>query len=112
MRGGKLDKYVQIQSSYNKVEEDGSFAPCWRTDASIWASIEPATGREVTTGDRRQADVTHVIKVRARKVRPNQRIQYGDRVFDIEAVRGIDDRDDTTTILARELVETEVPTDA
>jgi HK97 gp10 family phage protein/SPP1 family predicted phage head-tail adaptor len=59
-----------------------------------WSDIRPVSGREQVEGDQQQAMVTHKITLRYLEgLRPRFRITYRGRIFHIESVKNISERD-------------------
>jgi SPP1 family predicted phage head-tail adaptor len=92
MRAGKLRKRVVIQSKTPAQAADGQPVYTWGTYATVWASIEPATGREYLESTTQAQAVMHKVTIRYRDgITPEMRLAFTDResstrYFDIEAV--------------------------
>ena len=71
------------------VVYSGSYANPRLDLGEAFASIEPVSGREFLATSGEQAVVTHKIQMRARDdftLRPDDRVSYSSRVFDIIAI--------------------------
>ena len=103
VQGGKLDKRFTIQTSQWETTDDGGTERVWTATYTRWGSLTAASGTEGTTGDRRQAETSHIIKMRQIDLTPDQRLVYNGRVFEIVSVLGLERRDYITTLTVREL---------
>jgi SPP1 family predicted phage head-tail adaptor len=55
--------------------------------ATVWAAVEPLTGREFIEATQVQADVTFRIRIRYRSdIRPEMRVVEGSHTYQIESV--------------------------
>jgi len=87
MRAGKLRHRVTIQQQTKTQDSTGSVIPSWSALATVWAAIEPLSGRELFSASQVQSSVTTRIRIRARDgITPKMRVLHGSTVFDIEAV--------------------------
>ena len=87
---GKLNKRVIIQKLMaGSPERDSYGAPItsWCTVATVWAAIEPISGREFWAQQQVQNEVTIKVSIRyLAGIIPEMRVLYGDRVFIIKFV--------------------------
>jgi SPP1 family predicted phage head-tail adaptor len=89
VRAGPLRHRVQLQAPIVRVsDEDGEpIVERWQNVAKVWASIEPATGREWLASQEFRAQVTTRIRIRWRvDVTSAMRALHGATVYSIEAV--------------------------
>ena len=94
MRAGTLRHLVTIEQRSTTPDTYGEPAQTWTTlQANQPASIEPLSGRELVNAQAIQADVTHRLRMRyVAGVHTKHRIVFGARIFDIKAVRDVDER--------------------
>lgn len=86
MRAGRLRHLVTIQSRTEGSNAFNEPRPVWKHFATVYASIEPLSGREYFAAQQAQSDVTHRVVLRyIPGVTAKHRIVFGDRVFDIAA---------------------------
>lgn len=83
----------------------------WVMVAVVWAAIEPAQGREIFYGQIISPDVTHLVTIRwNRGLGPKSRLYFQDpqtglgRVFNIESVLNIDERNRKMVLSVKEQV--------
>lgn len=87
IKAGKLRHRLEIQARTATQDSFGDALTAWATVATRWASIEPQSGRETWRADQQQPDTSGVIKFRYfAGLRPRDRIVWGSRVFNVEAV--------------------------
>jgi len=64
LKAGHLDKRVAIEQNTPTTNDIGETVASWSTLATVWASIEPLTGREVLQAQQVQAESTVRIRIR------------------------------------------------
>ena len=102
---GKLRHLVKLQSSIDTMSDYGEETKTWVTIESIYASVEPLRGRELLEFDQMEAEISHRIIIRATdNATPSTRILWGSRIFDINVVRKIEEREIMMELFCKELV--------
>jgi len=87
VRGGTLNKRLQIDSRVENQDEVGEPIVTWTPFATVWAAIEPQRGREFTTEQQPHAQGDVRIRIRyLQGVEERMRASYGSTVYDIQAV--------------------------
>lgn len=87
MRLGPLRHRVTFQSRKTARDEYGQPVEGWDTVTTLWASIDPISGRELLTAQQVQTEVTHRIRCRYwTGLETSQRIVFGARYFDIKSL--------------------------
>lgn len=107
MQLGKLNKRVAIQAVTQTTDSAGGYTDSWATSATVWASIDPVSGRERFIYGQVTEPVTHRILMRynsAVTVTGKKRLLYGSRTFNIVQVRNLEEADVWLEILAIENV--------
>ena len=100
MRAGLLRNRVTIQTRSETTDDFGEIDFSWSNSATVWASVEPLSGREQAG-----ATVTHKITMRYKSgVNPKDRISFDSRTFEIESVRNYRERDISLELMCREEV--------
>jgi len=105
MRSGKLNHLVTIQSK-TEVNTVGQMIPTWGTLTTAWASIEPTGGNESEGNQKISATTSHKITIRYKSgisAKAN-RILWGTRVFDINAIMNTKESDEELILLCKEAV--------
>ena len=107
MPAGPLRHRIQIQSlveeldTYGEAPEQGQ----WTTDATVWGSVTPLRGREAFEAKQVSPEVSHRVRLRFREgVTSKNRLVHRSRVFGIEDVLNVDERNEFLEILAIEAI--------
>lgn len=86
MRLGPLRHRITLQSRPAGKDEFGQPLEGWQDIVTVWASVEPISGRELLAAQQVQGEITHRIRCRyVDGVTTAVRITFGTRVFDIQA---------------------------
>lgn len=108
LSAGDLNCRIKIQTPITGLDPYGSLVPGWHDLMTIWASIEPLTGRELESARQLLSEVTHQITVRynpaltdTRKV-AGYRAIYKERIFNIHATFNENENNVLITLLASE----------
>ncbi|MGB4101347.1 MAG: phage head closure protein [Alphaproteobacteria bacterium] len=100
---GAMRARVVIQRENPVATGGGGYAPGWSDVASLWAQMEPLSGREVLQGARLEARVTHRAIVRYRAdITAGMRLVYGTRLFRIHAALNLEERNHFIQLLLEE----------
>jgi SPP1 family predicted phage head-tail adaptor len=87
MKAGLLRQRITFQRRTSALNEYREAKDSWRTLVSVWASVEPISGREFFTAMQVQSDITTRIKCRYSSVvagiKTQDRILHGKTVYDI-----------------------------
>lgn len=87
MRLGPLRHRVTFQARKTGRDEYGQPVEGWDPVVTVWASVEPISGRELLSAQQVQAAVTHRIRCRYQTgLAASQRIVFGARYFDIQSL--------------------------
>jgi len=106
MRAGSLRKRVELQSQATTKDAIGGSVGAWSTVSTVWAGIRPLRGQERFSNNKESAEVSHEIKIRYYAgLTTAHRIKYGARLFDIQAILNIQERDADMLIMAVEQVQ-------
>ncbi|SRR6266852_3421193 len=105
VKAGQLRKRVRIQAlsptplNPPNPANEPDLINSWSDLATVWASIEPLSGRELAWAETLTADVTHKVTIRYYPgITPKMRFLYLDprtnlqRLFNIELVRDLEER--------------------
>ena len=93
MRAGQLNKRVSIERPGSAQSETGQVVDGWSTVATVWAAIQPLSGRELFAAQQLQARADLLVRIRyLAGVEPKMRVRFGARLLDIQAVRNLDER--------------------
>jgi len=105
MSPGQLDKRVSIQAIDDTSPKSASGQPqkVWVTEATRWARIKTAQGRELYRGQQVGASLTHEVTMRYYEgLTTAHRLLYGSRVFDINFIENQNERGEWHVLLCKE----------
>jgi SPP1 family predicted phage head-tail adaptor len=106
LTSGELTRRVTIQSPSDADDGGGGSERTWTTVATVWAKIEPGTGREFLAAQQLTPELSHLITIRWRSdVNAKCRAVYGAQVFAIEAVADIDTKHERLVLYSSQLQE-------
>ena len=92
MQSGRLNRRVTLQRKTAATDAYGAEVASWTDVATVWAAIEPLTGREFFASRQINAEITTRVVIRyLTGIVPAMRIVHGTRLYDILSV--IDPRD-------------------
>ncbi len=94
MRAGKMRHRIRIYLPSETQDSAGSIV---QGPPSLlfedWASIEPLQGREFEAAKSYAVEITHRVRMRHRPgVTEKMRVMYGERIFDIQSVINVNER--------------------
>ncbi len=105
MRAGLLRNRVTIQTRSETTDDFGEIDFAWSTLATVWATIEPLSGKELMNAEQAKSVVTHKVTMRhLATVTAKDRILYDSRTFQIESVRNFRERDISLELMCKEEV--------
>lgn len=109
MEGGKLRHRITIEELDEAQDSFGDTDPsevddsAWGTFISRRASIKALVGSETLQSGQEQAKGTHWVEFRhGLGVTAKMRVRFGSRVFDIESVENVDERNHEMRLLVQE----------
>jgi len=75
----------------------------WQAVCTVWASVEPLTGREYFYAHQIKAEVSHKIKMRYNeKINTEMRIRHKDRYLSIDSIIDVKEKREIQEIFAKE----------
>jgi SPP1 family predicted phage head-tail adaptor len=90
---GKLRNKISIQRKTRTPDGGGGWSDTWAEIHNISAYIKPVSGNEVFVAMRIQASITHDIMIRyLDDVKASDRIVFKERLFNIQSVINIEER--------------------
>ena len=105
---GQLPRRLVIQSKATGPDTFGGAPATWTDVATVWARIEPLTGRELMSAQTISTEISHKITMRYQSAWANPktvagyRAVYGGRVVDIHASMNEFEGNERITLLAAE----------
>ena len=110
MQAGKLDKRVTISKRVEVVDAFGQERNDyervqWDDVATVWARVQPLSGREFMELRQQAADITVRITIRYRAgIEPSMRVAWKQHWYDIDSVIHIDEGQRELQLMCRERV--------
>ena len=98
MRSYQLRHKVRIQRRTRSLDPYGQSQESWEDYLSVRAHIRPVSGKESAGGLSVNPSLTHTIAVRYKPtfglplMMASNRVRFGERVFNIESVRNLEER--------------------
>lgn len=79
---------VEIQSYTLTRDEEGGQINTWATDATVWAKVNPVSGREREAADKTDSRLKYRIIMREYEagLTTDMRIKFGTKIFEIVAI--------------------------
>ena len=103
MEIGKLRHRIIFQQTVKVDDTYKGHEVTWANFVTVWADVEPLTGREYFFSQQVKAEVTHRVKIRYRDdITVKMRILFGTRVLGVESIFDIKERHKTLEIFCRE----------
>lgn len=108
MRAGDTRRRITIQQRSTAQDSAGGQVNTWTDVMTVWAKIEPLSGRELMTAQSVKSEVTHTITLRYQALfaDPTEvatlRGVYNGRVFNFHASMNIEERNREVQIPASE----------
>lgn len=105
MAAGRFRHRITLQELVTGQDEAGQPVQEWQDVATVWAAVEPLRGREYWAAAQVQSEVTTRIRIRYRSgIRPDMRVLYGGRVFNVTAVIDPEERHMELQLMCREVM--------
>lgn len=103
---GKLRHRITLVS-YEILKDDiGSEKRKWKKIDTVWASLEPLSGRELMATGMEKAEATIRVTIRYRKdMGPNLCIRFGSRVFEVISAINPEEKNIFLTLMCKELIQ-------
>jgi len=105
MQAGRLRHRVTVQRATDSIDQYGDQTPTWASLGTVWASVEPLSGREYFAAAQMQSEVSTRIVIRPISgvtLTPKDRVKFGSRYFDIQSVINRDERNRELQLLCVE----------
>lgn len=105
MRAGRLRRRVTIQQNPSPTQDTfGAEEESWSDVDTVWAAVEPLSGREFMDGKQLKAAVDTRIRIRYRSgLDSEMRVVWGSHIYDVKAVVP-DERNRETHLMCEEVL--------
>jgi SPP1 family predicted phage head-tail adaptor len=103
---GKLNKRVTLQRLVNTRGTSGELVESWQDEATVWAAVEPLSGREYWQAQEMASETSIRVRIRYRAgLVPTMRVVYGARHFEILSIIDLEEGHREMQLMCRELRE-------
>jgi len=104
MRAGQLRQRIKIQSKTATQDSYGDEEITYTTWATVWAAVEPLTGREFIDGKMITAELTHRMRIRYRSgILEEYRVVFDSRNFDIISIIHVEEHEREIHLMCQEI---------
>jgi SPP1 family predicted phage head-tail adaptor len=104
MRAGKLRHRIVIQEKSVTRTASGAETVSWAEYDTLWASVEPLSGRELEMAKQLHDEISVRMWIRYRSgVAPEMRVSWDSRTFDVVSVLNTAERDIKMQLMCREV---------
>jgi SPP1 family predicted phage head-tail adaptor len=108
---GKARHRLALQAVSTVADALGGQSEMWATEATIWARVEPLSGRELVQAQQVASEATHRVTIRYRTgVTTAKRFKLGTRTLNITSVINPGELGETLVLLCTESTPAEDPT--
>ena len=105
MKIGVLRHRVTLQEKTVTEDELKQQTEVWTDIASVWASVEPLSGREYYAAKQIHADISVKITMRYRRdVCPEMRVVFNKAIYEILSVINSERKNISLVLMCREVV--------
>lgn len=108
LHAGRMNHRIAFKRQAAGQDDTGAPNGAWEEFYACSAFLDPLAGREWINGGVVHADVTHKIGLRYASeladATPADRVYYGSRVFNIVAIRNLDEANRWLELAVREIV--------
>jgi SPP1 family predicted phage head-tail adaptor len=108
VRAGELRHLITLQTPSTAAPDgDGGFTNTWTDLATVWASIVPATARDLerVVAGTVQSSATHLVTIRyLAGVTTKTRVVFGSRLLSVTGVQNTDERNISLVLVCQESV--------
>lgn len=103
---GRLNKRVTFCRYSEEENELKQLRQRLKPIKTVWATVEPKSGREYIEADKERPELTHIITVRYQKdITPDMFIQFKGRLFNIKSIRNIREANEMLEISCTEKID-------
>lgn len=100
---GAMRHRITFQQPIKTPDGHKGHTVAWQDMVTVWASVEPLSGREYFYSHQIKAELTHRVKTRYREdITVKMRIKHRDRVLEIESIIDKKEKHEELEILCRE----------
>ena len=103
MKIGEMNKRVILQGRVVTQTSSGAVTETWSNLDTVWAKIQPLKGKEFWQAQQMSSELDVRVTIRYRKnISTIERVNYGNRYFDIVAVIDADEKHRFLELMCKE----------
>lgn len=103
MKAGSLRHLVTIEKPSRSQNGYGETVIAWSDAATVWAAIYPVSANESLKEGQVTHEITHEVRMRhTPEAKPDRRIRFGSRTFEIKSVLNLGERGIELKLLCQE----------
>lgn len=104
MKAGTLRHRVTLQRLVSAQGASGDLAQSWADVTTVYAAVEPLSGREYWQAQQVAAETSIRVRIRYRQgVEPTMRVLYGSRILEILGIVDLEERHVELQLMCREI---------
>jgi len=104
MQAGQLNRRISIIQPPTAQDSAGQVSGAWPVFKTLWASVNPVSGREFVQGAQTESQITMTFEVRRiTTITTDMRVQFDDKTWLIQSIIQPDDDHRRTQLMCREL---------
>lgn len=103
---GRTNKRVSFYKFAEEKNEMNQTTQVLKKIRTVWASVEPKSGREYIEAEKEHPELTYIITTRYMEgITPDMYIQYRDRLFNIRSIRNIREKNEMLEMSCTEKID-------
>jgi SPP1 family predicted phage head-tail adaptor len=108
MNVGKMNKRIELQLNSEETAAYtttlGGLSTTYATSSTVWASIEPLSGRELFVAQQAQSDVDMKVTIRYYSgLTTRYRVKFGSRYFGIQSIINTNEKNEEMILMCKEV---------
>jgi len=104
MDAGILNRRVMIQQSSTAQDAYGQPVAGFTTLATVWAAVEPLSGRQLFAAKQAQSEVSVQVTIRyLATLTTAMQVVYGTHIYGIDAIIDYESRHESMVLLCKEI---------
>ena len=102
---GELRHPLEVMGKEKVPDGGGGFEYQWVAQKRVWGKVNPASADLINDYAKREMEISHNIEIRGpTDITSEDKIRFkGERWFEIEAIKNVEERDFVLNITAREI---------
>jgi SPP1 family predicted phage head-tail adaptor len=105
MNAGELKQRITIQQAVETSDSEAVTVTAWNTFTTVWAAVEPLSGREFFNAQQLNSELTTRFRIRCQSgITTKMRILFDARVFNILSVIDIKSAKKEMHLMAKEVI--------